>query len=141
MENTYWNKKGPLQADYDQLIGLIGAYDKCDTVAGEMLRAANRLAYDFYNNGMGNNTSGAANYLLHTGAMDAETHSIIYPYTRGATYEGDYEGDKFQQAIESTITFVVELINANPSLTTKANDEDMYDFEEADEEWDDENYY
>ena len=30
---------------------------QCDTVAGEMLRAAGRLRHDFYNNGMGNNTS------------------------------------------------------------------------------------
>ena len=138
MDNIYWNKKGAHQADFDRLCDeLIPDVGKADTVAGEILRAATRLAHDFYNNGMGNNTSGAANFLLKKGVMDHEAHSIIYYYTRGTLYDGRYKGDSFQVAIERVIDFAVEMILANPDLTTKANDEDMFDYEDPDEVYED----
>ena len=136
MQNTYWNNAGKHQADYarlcDELIPAVGA---ADTVAGEILRSVTRLAYDLYNNGMGNNTSGAANFLLHKGVVDHETHSTIYEYTRGMLYDGRYEGDALQVAVERTIDFAVEFILANPALTTAQNTEDMFDYEEEDQHW------
>ena len=139
MQNTYWNNAGKHQADYarlcDELIPSMGA---ADTVAGEMLRSVTRLAYDLYNNGMGNNTSGAANFLLHHGVMDTDTHDVIYPYTRGALYDGHYKGDSLQVAIEHTIDRVVEFILAHPGLTTTANTENQFDYEEDFQHWCDE---
>lgn len=131
MENTYWHNAGKHQTVYaelcDTLIPMSGA---CDTAAGEMLRSVTRLAYDLYNNGMGNNTSGAANYLLAKGVIDAETHGVIYPYTRGALYDGHYEGDAFQRAVESAIDQTVEHILNNPELKTTPNSDDMFELEE-----------
>lgn len=136
MKNIYWHEAGKHQADYARLCDeLIPAVGKCDTVAGEILRCVTRLAYDLYNNGMGNNTSGAANFLLHHGVMDYETHSTIYPYTRGMLYDGHYEGDALQVAIERTIDFAVELILAHPGLTTAQNTEDMFDYEVEMQNW------
>jgi hypothetical protein len=136
MQNIYWHNAGKHQADYarlcDELIPSMGA---ADTVAGEMLRAATRLAYDLYNNGMGNNTSGAVNFLLRKGVIDHETHGVIYEYTRGLLYDGRYEGDALQRAIEQTIDFTVELILANPQLVTMQNAEDMFDFEDPEQHW------
>lgn len=131
MKNIYWHNAGKYQADYARLCdALIPAVGKCETVAGEMLRSITRLAYDLYNNGMGNNTSGAANFLLNHGVMTVDDHDVIYPYTRGALYDGRYEGDPLQVAIERTIDRTVEFILAHPGLTTTANGEDMFDYEE-----------
>lgn len=131
MKNTYWNDNGRYQADYarlcEELIPLMG---KCDTVAGEMLRAATRLAHDLYNNGMGNNTSGAVNFLLHKGVIDKQTHDVIYEYTRGLLYDGHYEGDALQVAVEHMIDSVVQHILQNPALTAEQNSEDMFEFED-----------
>ena len=139
MKNIYWHNAGKHQADYGRLCDeLIPAMGKADTVAGEILRSVTRLAYDLYNNGMGNNTSGAVNFLLAKGVVDHETHATIYEYTRGMLYDGRYEGDALQVAIERTIDFAVEFILANPALTTTANGEDMFDYEEEEQHWCDE---
>lgn len=130
MQNTYWNNKGRYQADYDRLVDLMPAMGECDTVAGELIRAASRLGHDFYNNGMGNNTSGAVNFLLAKGAIDAQTHATIYEYTRGQLYDGRYEGDSLQVAIEHMVDLTIEFIRANPELETQQNTEDMFSYEE-----------
>jgi len=62
--------------------------------------------------------------------IDATTHGTIYDYTRGLLYDGRYEGDSFQVAIEHMIDTVVEYILERPELTSAQNTEDMFDYEE-----------
>ena len=138
MENTYWNNAGKYQADYDRLLELMPSMGKCDTVAGELIRAASRLGYDFYNNGMGNNTSGACNFLEQSGAIDRNTARVIHEYTRGLTYSGHYDGDALQRSIESMVDQTIEFIFASPELLTKPNLVDMFEFSEDDQNWCDE---
>ena len=133
MQNTYWNKQGKFQAEFDRLVELMPIMGACDTVAGEMIRSVSRLGYDLYNNGMGNNTSGAVNFLLEKGAIDRRTWSTIYDYTRGLTYSGRYEGDALQVAIERAVDMTVEMIMRNPQLLTMANTEDMFDYEDEEQ--------
>jgi hypothetical protein len=60
----YWDNVGPRQADYDRLYKeLVPGSGDAETVEGQLLRAASKLAWDFYNNGGGNNVSGALVYL------------------------------------------------------------------------------
>jgi len=94
-----------------------------------------RLGYDFYNNGMGNNTSGAANFLREKGAIDSDTYDTIYEYTRGQLYRGRYNGDSLQLAIERATDMTVEMITRNPVLITMSNTEDLFDFGDADEHY------
>lgn len=134
MENTYWNHKGKFQAEYDRMVDeLMPAMGACDTVAGELIRSVSRLGYDFYNNGMGNNTSGAANFLREKGAIDPDTYDTIYEFTRGRLYEGRYNGDSLQVAIERAVDMTVEMILRNPVLLTAKNEEDMFDYGEPEQ--------
>lgn len=136
MENTYWNSKGKYQADYDRLTEqLIPPMGAASTVAGELLRAATRIAYDFYNNGMGNNTSGAVNYLREKHAIDSRTHYEIYEYSRGQVYRGNYGGDSLHTAVEKAIDTTMEQILGNPVLTSMPNTEDMFEYSDPDQEW------
>ena len=132
MENTYWSGTGTYQADYTRLVELMPGSGNADTLAGELVRACTRLAYDLYNNGMGNNTSGAVNMLRSKGAIDAATHATIYPLTRGAIYNGSYNGDSFQLAVESAIDQTIEFILAG-SATTTPNTEDMFTYEDEEQ--------
>lgn len=139
MENTYWNGNGLYQREYEQMMeDLVPASGKCDTLAGEMIRAVSRLGYDFYNNGMGNNTSGALNFLDSQGVGDRETLATIYGYTRGRIYNGSYDGDSLQEAIERLIDRTVGMIVRNPQLMTVENTEDMFDYEEPEQNFCDE---
>lgn len=132
MMNSYWSEQGKYQAEYTRLWNLVPASGKCDVVAGELLRAANRLTYDFYNNGMGNNTSGAVNYLFEMGAISYNTHKEVYYYTRGRTYGGRYEDDDLHNAIIDVMDQTIEFILAHPHLEIEANSNDMFDFGEDD---------
>ena len=127
---TYWSNNGAHQATYDRLVEAMPNMGACDTLAGELIRSASRLGYDFYNNGMGNNTSGAVNFLREKGAIDRDTYDTIYEYTRGRLYNGNYNGDALQVAIEHMVDMTCEFIERNPALETISNTEDMFDYEE-----------
>ena len=61
---SYWNGNGKHQKEMDRLFDqLVPDHGSSNTVEGEILRAANRIYYDYYNNGMCNNTSGAVRFL------------------------------------------------------------------------------
>ena len=107
------------------------------TVAGEMVRAAGRLRYDFYNNGMGNNTSGALKFLREKGAIDKELFEYVLPYTTGRTYSGNYENDLFHIAIDRIVEMTTKMVTYNPQLMTMENTEDMFDYEDP-FDWDNE---
>lgn len=141
MQNTYWNHKGRFQAEFDELIKLMPMMGNADTFAGELIRAANRLAYDFYNNGMGNNTSGAVNFLKHFSVIDDSVYETIYEYARGRIYNGCYEGDRLQVAIEQMIDQTVEMITRNPVLITQSNTRDIFDFQDPEEYYEEEDEY
>ena len=102
------------------------------TVAGEMVRAAGRLRYDFYNNGMGNNTSGALKFLREKGAIDKELFEYVLPYTTGRLYKGNYENDLFHIAIDRIVEMTTKMVAYNPVLMTMENTEDMLDYSDED---------
>lgn len=141
MENTYWSGKGRFQAEFNELVKLMPLMGASDVLAGELIRAANRLAYDFYNNGMGNNTSGAINFLQHHSAIDPDVYNTVHPWTTGRIYNGSYEGDSLQLAIERVIDQTVEMIVRNPQLTSIANTDDIFNHSDEDEHFDYEDDY
>ena len=102
------------------------------TVAGEMIRAAGRLRYDFYNNGMGNNTSGALKFLREKSAIDKELFDYVLPYTTGRLYQGDYDGDFFHVAIDRIVEMTTKMVTFNPQLMTMDNNEDIFDYSDED---------
>ena len=112
---------------FDELVPKEG---KAETLAGEMIRAAARLRYDFYNNGMGNNTSGALNFLRHHSVIDKQLADYVRPYTTGRLYDGVYEGDFFQVAIDTIVEMTTKMVTFNPQLMVMQNNEDMFDYEE-----------
>ena len=132
MENTYYSGTGTYQADYTRLVELMPSSGKSETLAGELIRCVSKLGHELYNNGMGNNSSGAVNMLRSKGAIDAATHATIYPLTRGAIYNGGYNGDSFQLAVESAIDQTIEFILAG-SATTTLNTEDMFTYEDEEQ--------
>jgi|TARA_B110000444_G_scaffold256174_1_gene291989 hypothetical protein len=118
MENTYWSNKGKYQKDYDRLLPLMPLMGPAETVAGELIRAVSKLGHELYNNGMGNNSSGAVNFLKHNNVINQETYDTIYPMTRGRLYNGNYDGDSFQKAVESAVDQTIEFLRKDPSLET-----------------------
>ena len=117
---------------FDELVPKEG---KCESLAGEMVRAAVRLRYDFYNNGMGNNTSGALNFLRHHSVIDKQLADYVRPYTTGRLYDGVYEGDFFQVAIDTIVEMTEKFVTSNPQTMTIDNATDMFEFSDDDLEY------
>ena len=135
MKNIYYHRSGKYQADYDRLVDLMPMSGQSDTVAGELIRAVSKLGHELYNNGMGNNSSGAVNFLLSQNAISQDTYDTIHPLTTGRLYNGNYEGDSFQMAVESAIDQTLELIRSNPELETRDNSVDMHDLADDEEHY------
>ena len=135
MENIYYHRTGKYQADYDRLVELMPGSGNADKVAGELIRCVSRLGHELYNNGMGNNSSGAVNMLRAYGAIDGDTYETVHPMTMGRLYSGNYNGDSFQRAIESSIDQTIEFILADPELETKDNQVDMFSYEDDEEHY------
>lgn len=127
-----------MSATFERIFAeLVPPSGKCETVAGEMVRAAGRLRHDFYNNGMGNNTSGALKFLREKSAIDRELFEYVLPYTTGRVYEGKYQNDLFHVAIDRIVEMTTKMVTYNPQLMTMENTEDMFDYEDP-FDWDNE---
>ena len=95
---TYWNNQGAYREELDNLmVELMPAIGSAETLNGELIRAANRLYWDYCNNGNGN--------AVHV------RYENDYGY--GDEYNGDYEIRtwnpfyfKFYQLIMSTLETV-----------------------------------
>jgi hypothetical protein len=98
------------------------------------MRASSRLYYDYYNNGMGNNTSGAENFLRNFGdksmrmrkALDA-----VHPFTRGIMPERSEEPE-VKAALEVIVELTMrQILAANGNY--HPNPGDMFDYSERDD--------
>lgn len=83
---TYWQSTGPHQQEYDRLFNeLVSDSGMSATIEGEILSASTRLAWEFFNNGGGNNVSGAFYYLRqHLPFFRQEWTDALIPYVSGS---------------------------------------------------------
>ena len=134
-EDTYWNDRGKYQKEFDELCEkLVPTSGKCDTVAGEILRAASKLLWDINNNGVGwNNTSGALNYLIAKKVVNSEEVEELYPCTRKIVI-GDVESinKKMYPMVNAIIDMACEFIHNNPIVIKEKNTEDIWNYAEED---------
>jgi len=114
---------------WDQLIPASG---KAETVEGEMLRAVSKIQHDFYNNGFGNNWSGALAYLQQYlpsfGVNIPHTlWNTISPYATGKTHPDNQKiENKIGLALDQITDGVMAAIR-NSNGNYHPNQADMYD--------------
>lgn len=132
--SAYWNSAGRYQAQFDQFTQeLMPASGAAETVAGELVRSANRIYYDAYNNGFCNNTSGAFHFLKRWLKDDQELLAA-FNHIEPKTNSGDYSRitKETGRCLDLLVDRVVENIQARPELLTMANEIDMFDLQEPD---------
>ena len=136
--SKYWDKAGTYQAEFDELTGtLMPLSGPCDTFAGELVRAVNRLYYDAFNNGFCNNTSGAFNFLeknltvLGPDTQVQDALQTIQPCTNTGGYSTVTPA--VGVALDVLVGAVVEMIQNNPGLKSVAPPCDMFAMQDKDE--------
>jgi hypothetical protein len=121
---TYWNNDGRLQKEIDALTdALVPAQGKSATREGEMLSAAAKLQYEFYNNGGGNNVSGAMFYLAETlPDFKSEWRETLQPFVTGAgRLPSDLELDGIYSVCESIIDAVGDHVISQNGVYSSTN--------------------
>lgn len=136
--SKYWNSIGRYQEDFDRMTDeMMPVSGPCETLGGELVRSANRLYYDAFNNGFCNNTSGAINYikqyLVPYFVQDkelAEAIAIIEPKTNSGGYGRVDEATG--QALDKIVDSVVEFNKLLPGVATIPLPCEMFDLQDDD---------
>lgn len=133
-ETSFNNRNHPLSPTYARLCEkLVPGEGKCETVEGELLRAASRIYHDYYNNGFGNNWSGAYNYIDKHFGLKSPERKVLKPYARGKIRkrsETNYTAqDPVAVALEGILEYIVQYA-ATKEKTLTPNTEDMLDLSE-----------
>lgn len=64
LNEGYWSGDSDLQNEYEDYYSqLVPSMGEADTIQGELLRNISRVAYDYYNNGFGNDKSDEMEFL------------------------------------------------------------------------------
>jgi len=126
---------------YDKLVAGMG---KSETVEGEMLRAINRIAYRYYNDGdeymtgYGTETAGPAHSFL-VNANHPLKSAMIKIFKDGTNYE---------QTIKDALDTILDYIESRQGKYTPNNVGDIFDYEpefedeeDYDDDYDDEDDY
>lgn len=130
--SSFWNNSSVLSEDYNRLQEkLVPTSGKCDTLEGELLRASSRIYYDYYNNGFGNNWSGAYNFLdLYLG-LKASEQKLLKRYSIGKICKRTNvmytENDEVATALEEIGERVVRYVLEIEKVGFTPNTIDMFD--------------
>lgn len=131
--SRYWNKRGAYQLESEKLQELVPGYGAAETLAGEMFRAASRIYYDAFNNGFGNNTSGAMNFLkTYLVPFSTEELKTSLMYIEQFTNCGECVGvsARTEEALDHMIDSVVEYTLQYPESKQTPSPCDMFDLQE-----------
>lgn len=108
----------------------VPASGKAETVGGEIVRAVERICYRNYNDGdcigvgYGKHTCNApARYLIDNASVEINRMII----DMWGTCYGTNTVDKLEQAVE-------DYLNNNPQLFEEKNNEDLWDYEDEEED-------
>ena len=137
-EGLYWDNKGQYQKQAEELSELVPSSGPADTLRGEIFRAAQKIYYDYYNNGFGNVWPEVATFLRANVSLPEDVVEMLLMHAMGNV------GDGLDSEVERMLSTVIEQIYEMPD---KPNTTDMWDtpytenaFEPEQDEFDDDEY-
>jgi hypothetical protein len=140
--DIYWAEKGKHQAELNRINALVPDSGPAETLEGELLRSVTRLYYDYYNNGMCNNTSGAVNFLIKyngkIGLGIGKELDAVYE----SSVSGGYGYVNLEVELEKIVDSVIVYIASVKDYTV--NTENLFDFSDDtvyEDEDDDDDYF
>lgn len=131
-----WTKyDNEIEVLFDELVPSSG---KCDSMAGELVRALNRIVYRYFNDGdkigvgYGKETCNpAARFLLEEGCGNIPDE---IEYLWGLRSDSLYE-----KHLNALAEAVIDMVNKDPDLRNMPTG-DMWDYEDPNEDVDDEDW-
>lgn len=115
----YWNRTGQYQAEADVLSELIPDEGNCETLKGEIWRAATKIYHDYFNNGFGNKWKSPAEFLLDNIQLPTRVENVLLDHANGNT------GNSFEYEMDSMIDTVILRLRDMEDIPNKV---DMWDY-------------
>jgi hypothetical protein len=135
----YWEGNGKFQTEANTLDELVPIMGKCDTLKGEIWRAATKIYHDHYNNGFGNEWKNPAEFLMDNIHLPSRVEYVLLDHANGnMANHYDYE---MNLMIDTVILRLREIDDNTP------NDVDMWEYDSpkyrkfAANDWEDEDEY
>ena len=94
----------------------VPAYGNCETLAGEIIRAINRLVYRYYNDG-DTVDDYCGNEYNHNRACD----NFLCSHVKGYVTLGGIDEFDFEDAVCNRLRFIYDYLKANPQLFETPN--------------------
>ena len=123
MDEYYWNNTGKYQKLYDDLWDLVPSDGPTGYVELEVLRAISKIAYDFYNNGFGNDWSEPYSYLIkwfRKNKISTNDLKFIGKYRYGRCYK-NWWTSVLKMNIENMINQYLKCIIQKYSITSETD--------------------
>ena len=146
-EHKYWGSTPESKEQRELFSKLVKSSGKSDTVEGELLRAANKIYYDYFNNGFGNNWSGAFNFLKkYSTARISHELDILKDFSTGKMPHLSQDKE-VEHALDSLMDKIVhEIKHAGDELTPHSVDmnslmQASYRGDDGDDEYDTDDQY
>ena len=117
-EGRYWDNKGAYENEAKELSELVPPSGPSKTLRGEIFRAAQKIYYDYYNNGFGNDWPAPAQFLMNNVKLPPQVVSMLQDHAMGIM------GNGIDTEIESMLSTTIEQIY---TATDKTNTADMWD--------------
>ena len=132
-EHSYWNHNGELQELYDKLSEeLVPDVGNCKTLQGEVLRAASKLYYRWFNDGdriqdggykpeFGPSVMNAFGFLLAKADSNIDLRKLQFNALLRNVSNADSE-EEYEEALEELATAAIRFAGTKPLIP---NEEDM----------------
>jgi hypothetical protein len=131
-KHPFWDRTHPRNHAWEsQWEALVPDSGRCGTMEGELMRAASRIHYDFYNNGFGNNWSGALNYLDRYLGLPRPMREELARWSRGRVYPRHDYGDGEMDAL--LVELLESVLDKLDTGSATPNPCDMFDLQEPDD--------
>lgn len=138
-EGTYWQNKGRYEDEAKQLQALVPNSGEAETMQGEIMRAASRIYYDLFNNGFGNNWTGALDYLKEFVNLPEHIYDELNQYAGGAVVGNDKNLESIvEEMVSHAVRYAIDKIDPewqNPKDMRELQ-RDPYDINEYEDEED-----
>jgi len=136
-EGTYWGHNGRYEKQANELESLVPSSGPSKTLRGEIFRAAQKIYYDYNNNGFGNSWEAPATFLMAHVNLSADVMNMLVRYAAGNMPDGDIDA-VVEEMLDTTVKKIYPMAD-------RPNHEDMWDtdynrndFDDEPNAWDDE---
>lgn len=131
-----------LDTMFDQYVPSSGA---AETVGGEIVRACNRILYRWYNDGdiVGSGygkvtVNPPARYLGSIFSTRFDIHLNVCEFAVCGFHQSQ---DDYEQIMYNDMSKAVEVLKAHPELFEETNNDDMWDYRDGSNDWDDDDEF